>query len=171
MNNTQVENVQNLAQKVGHDVASLNLRFEALAHTLDGLNAKTQSQKGWLDVFYPVGAIYMNYEPLYDQEYGRFDPNKQFGGIWQKLKDVFLFASGDNYKVGQTGGAASHILTIDEMPVHNHTQSNFYNNTDALATTMFGVVSSPISSYATGSGKPHNNMPPYCVVDIWQRMA
>lgn len=43
-----------------------------------------------------------------------------FGGTWEQIKDTFILAAGDTYKAGTTGGEATHILTTDEMPAHNH---------------------------------------------------
>lgn len=45
-----------------------------------------------------------------------------WGGQWEQVKDVFILAAGDTYKKGQTGGEATHVLTVDEMPAHKHQQ-------------------------------------------------
>lgn len=36
------------------------------------------------------------------------------------LKDKFVVGAGGGYAAGATGGEAAHVLTIDEMPSHNH---------------------------------------------------
>ena len=43
-----------------------------------------------------------------------------WGGQWEQVKDVFILAAGDKYTQGQTGGEATHVLTLQEMPTHNH---------------------------------------------------
>lgn len=36
------------------------------------------------------------------------------------LRDKFIVGAGSGYAVGATGGEASHVLTVNEMPSHNH---------------------------------------------------
>ena len=43
-----------------------------------------------------------------------------YWGGWTQIKDKFILAAGDTYKKGQTGGEASHTLTVGEMPIHQH---------------------------------------------------
>lgn len=42
------------------------------------------------------------------------------GTKWEQIKDMFILAAGDNYKVDETGGEAEHMLSIAEMPKHGH---------------------------------------------------
>ena len=65
---------------------------------------------------YPVGSIYMSVNST--------DPSSLFGGGWTRLKDRFLLAAGDSYAAGNTGGEASHKLTLSEMPSHSHTKGS-----------------------------------------------
>lgn len=66
-----------------------------------------------VNLIYPVGSIYMSVASA--------SPATLFGGTWEQLKDRFLLGAGDTYTEGDTGGSASHTLTTDEMPSHNHT--------------------------------------------------
>lgn len=61
-----------------------------------------------LDIVYPVGSIYHSMSAT--------SPASTVGGTWTQLK-TFLYGS---TTAKQTGGEATHILTVDEMPVHNH---------------------------------------------------
>ena len=111
-----------------------------------------------------------------------------FGGTWVQLKDRFLLGAGDTYTNGDTGGEASHTLTVDEMPVHSHglnqstwgwgdsnatesvqasVQSGYWGN-NALTTNRNDVNAT--STMSEGSGQAHNNLPPYLVVYIWKRI-
>ena len=94
------------------------------------------------------------------------------------MEDRFLLGSGKTYINGNVGGEATHKLTIDEMPKHNHAM-----NMALLAGNYSGwnVVSQQGGFWGsddwntratnTGGDKPHNNMPPYLVVNMWKRTA
>ena len=62
--------------------------------------------------YYPVGAIYMSVND--------HNPGDIFGGEWEQIQDVFLLGCGSLYENGSKGGEATHKLTINEMPSHNH---------------------------------------------------
>lgn len=64
------------------------------------------------ETIYPIGSIYMSVNNV--------NPSTVFGGTWEQIKDKFLLACGDTYNNGATGGEATHTLTSDEMPSHNH---------------------------------------------------
>ena len=57
---------------------------------------------------YPVGAIYASANST--------SPASLFGGSWTQITDAALRGS---TRVGYTG-ADTHILTINEIPSHNH---------------------------------------------------
>lgn len=65
-----------------------------------------------LEYKYPVGSLYWSSKQT--------DPSTLFGGRWERIKDVFILAAGDNFEAGSAGGKATHKLTIDEMPSHSH---------------------------------------------------
>lgn len=91
--------------------------------SLNGLASETwvnQQISEVVDKIYPIGSIYTSVNAI--------NPSTLFGGTWQQLKDRFLLGAGDNYSAGATGGASTHTLTIDEMPIHTHTQ-NAHNHT------------------------------------------
>ena len=121
------------------------------------------------DKIYPVGSIYMSVNSV--------NPSELFGGTWIQLKDKFLLGAGDTYSGGNTGGEAEHTLTIAEMPSHSHRQNC---SGGGSSTGNFSADIGPCSANSkigeydtgnTGGGQPHNNMPPYLVVYMWQRTA
>jgi hypothetical protein len=120
---------------------------------------------------HPVGSYYWSSEST--------DPSTLFGGTWEQVKDVFVLAAGVSYAVGATGGEATHTLSYNEMPAHNHTQYVTANkNSGGTAIRQDYVTDSTgLSLYPqcdtgmAGGGLPHNNMPPYIVSYCWKRTA
>lgn len=117
---------------------------------------------------YPVGAIYLSVSDT--------DPATLFGGTWERLGGRFLLGADATYTAGSTGGEAEHTLTIDEMPRHNHEVDNLnasgnttpYMTVQAQEKKGFG---GNVQTMFAGGSKPHNNMPPYLAVYMWQRTA
>ncbi len=98
---------------------------------------------------------------------------------------MFLKGCGDNEQVGDVGGEAQHVLTVNEMPSHTHTQKSHYHTTTtgddfsngAGASTAYTKTSNRTTTSRntggatavnnnTGGGVAHNNMPPYKVIKI-----
>lgn len=133
--------------------------------------AKLHLAQEILDIIYPVGSIYISTTTT--------NPSTFFGGTWERIKGRFLLGADDStYKIGGTGGEASHTLSIDEMPSHNHTAYSFvYNSPDnpftinPSGTSKLSTATGDIGVDKTGGGKAHNNMPPYLVTYIWKRTA
>ena len=68
------------------------------------------------NLLYPVGSYYWSSNPT--------DPGTLFGGTWEQIKDRFILAAGGTYAVNATGGEASHVLSVNEMPSHSHSASS-----------------------------------------------
>ena len=124
-----------------------------------------------VDVIYPVGSIYISVNNT--------NPTVIFGGTWEQIKDRFLLACGDTYKNGEIGGEATHTLTNDETPAHVHIVKGVTEDAPAGSslytvnkTTRKGEYSGNIgNTTSVGGNQPHNNMPPYIAVYIWERIA
>ena len=130
----------------------------------------TATVSAMLDKAYPVGAIYMSANST--------NPQNLFGGTWVQIKDRFLLAAGTTYKAGATGGEATHTLTVDEIPNHQHVL--WYPNEGGEQSAAIGYpeAGSKNTWYAeasktggAGGGAAHNNMPPYLSVYVWKRTA
>lgn len=130
------------------------------------------------DDIYPVGSIYISVNNV--------NPSTLFGGTWSQIKDKFLLAAGSTYSNGSTGGEATHTLTVNEMPNHNHYVGNGENgkfwllgkpgpiapeNSQGIPNISSNGRITTFETDSRGGGQPHNNMPPYLAVTVWQRTA
>lgn len=141
---------------------------------------------------YPVGQIV---------EYAsNINPNDLYSWqTWEQIKDVFTLSAGDKYTIGDTGGAATVTLTIDQIPAHGHTATasndgehihsgvakrnvNWQAGSDWTSdggnlvasegnTNNAGGHSHEIEIQNTGGDAAHNNMPPYLVTIKWKRTS
>lgn len=126
----------------------------------------TVGGKTLLNLIYPVGSIYMSTNNV--------SPQVFFGGTWVQITDRFLIGAGNTYSAGRTGGAATHVLTVDELPSHAHvvgTESGSITKSTSYiagATGDAGARGTGTTDNA-GGGAAHNNMPPYLAVYMWKR--
>ena len=124
----------------------------------------------------PIGYIF-HWAPVNGQSIDLSTAEKvheYFGfGTWTQIQDRLLLGAGSK-AANAIGGEESHTLSVAELPPHSGTVNPKYQgaatgsdfNALALVGTDAWLVSDTI-----GEGKPHNNMPPYLVVYIWQRIA
>ena len=117
-----------------------------------------------LNLVYPIGSIYISKT--------NSSPENFLGGKWEPITDRFLIGAGATYPVGQMGGESTHTLTLEEIPSHNH----YYaigrglsdTASDAYRASTYAGTDNRTTEYA-GDGQPHNNMPPYIAVYMWER--
>ena len=121
---------------------------------------------------YPVGAIYISTVST--------SPATLFGfGTWTQITDRFLLAAGSTYKAGATGGSATHTLTVNQIPAHQHATMEYQSgrtgtsggSADGIQWSTALTGTWKLSTGETGGGAAHNNMPPYLVVYAWKRTA
>lgn len=142
------------------------------------LGAIEQIKKEAILAAHPLRSLYWSDDPT--------DPAALFGGTWERVKDVFLLAAGDTYLAGDTGGEATHTLTVDEMPIHNHNMYFYSEGGDIAAGNDYvgdravplgQAVASRETHWQTifqtqmGGSQSHNNMPPYLANYCWRRIA
>lgn len=139
------------------------------------LGGKTWAER-LLDI-YPIGSIYMSVNST--------SPASLFGGTWEQLQDRFLLAAGSTYSAGSTGGEATHTLTENEMPTHEHKGITIAGNkltcwSDSGSGGVFDMSSlfngsgnniNDFLAEPVGGGAAHNNMPPYLAVYMWKRVS
>ncbi|HLX68300.1 MAG TPA: tail fiber protein [Verrucomicrobiae bacterium] len=86
---------------------------------------------------------------------------------------------GNGFQLGQLGGQSNHTLSIEEIPAHTHllTASSAAADQSATTGTVWakapgaydttpGTAMSPAEISVTGGNQPHNNMPPYLVLNF-----
>jgi microcystin-dependent protein len=82
------------------------------------------------------------------------------------LRDRFVVGASATRKIGDSGGEATHTLTIEEMPSHSHANYVGWNTgEDALPVwdgqSTKAVYGLQTTGGPTGGGQPHNNLPPF----------
>lgn len=105
----------------------------------------------------------------------------EYGGKhWIQHTGYFLY--GDNAGVSANnavtdGGEANHTLTVEEMPSHRHNVSSGWGDAAGIDRLVYSAKNGSYQDYGvgavnfienTGGGQPHNNMPPYKKVYIWE---
>lgn len=143
---------------------------------------QTISWENVINAIYPVGSLYMSANAT--------SPASFLGGTWEQIKDRFILAAGDTYAAGSTGGEAEVCLTnSDQNAPHAHIETKVGADGNAIYIVLsnvsgsdegdvFGVAQTAwhkskkaLTTGQSGGSKPHNNMPPYQTVYVWQRIA
>lgn len=129
-----------------------------------------------VDLIYPVGSIYISMNST--------NPSTLFGGTWEAFgQGRTLIGAGTgndgstsmSFKSNQTGGEYSHILTINEMPKHNHKIQSTSGKSSTSKLYPFQMIQQNGNymdanvCYSEGRSLAHNNIQPYLVVYFWRR--
>lgn len=111
------------------------VKFNGVAQTEVNFDSDPQTQlnsklsiANVLSVTYPVGSIYLSINNT--------NPGTLFGGTWEQIQNRFLLAAGSSYTAGATGGEATHTLTSNEMPSHNHSYDKSSTSTGGTSLTV-----------------------------------
>ena len=166
-----------MSKKIYVDEEQLN----TLITRLDDIENKMTS----IENCYPIGTIYLSTTAG--------NPSSLLGfGTWTQIEDRFLLAAGSTYTGGDTGGAATVKLSKANLPAVSGTIAMHSQGVATSVHDVTGCFSSGLTNenkYRAGgsevsgansigrinfsnggSGTAHNNMPPYLVVYIWQRI-
>ena len=189
------ENIDNIDfSSIENNILNFEIKLENTIENVNNqINELNTFKNNFLNLVYPIGTIYMTADDA--------SPSSLFGGIWESVENKFLLGAGSSYIAGETGGSATHTLTINELPNHQHqfpfagndtaegasgqNQFNFLYGKGQTAsamgqkTEMYNETSSNAAegnelAYMTnkiGGSQSHNNMPPYLTIKIWKRVG
>ena len=89
------------------------------------------------------------------------------------LRDRFVVGAGHDYAVGATGGEATHVLTIEEMPAHSHAIATVGEDGTGFYVSQWNPAKSTVSrsTSSVGGGQAHENRPPYYALAYIMRVA
>ena len=168
--------LETTVREEANQIINTNLKLTLPYQIANLLTEEKEYKIRLLDINYPIGSIYMTLNNA--------DPKDILGGKWVPISQGrVLLGAGDNISDGTTtksfvagsiGGKYEHTLTINEMPAHNH--SIYCPNTKGTAGAV--LTRSTNTKRQTkndviinnGENKAHNNIQPYLVCYIWQRV-
>lgn len=110
--------------------------------------AVTAAQIAVLQKVFPVGSIYTSYNVS-------TSPASLLGfGTWSRIQGRMLIGASSTYAATSTGGAATHTLTVSEMPTHTHTAtaSSTGAHTHTATTASAGAHTHTVSATAASAG-------------------
>ena len=176
---TQVAKVQEIADSAAQTAAEVKKVADGVGVTMDAGVVKNivseelmESLKGWMEMFYPVGSIFIGQQCM---------PQMAGVGKWVAVEaGRTLVAAGTGFTAGATGGADTHTLTVEELPAHSHAAStgeagwhghaartDTANLTGSFNPGGLGVTASGICSL--GANNQNSNRNAYhdsCIVNI-----
>jgi hypothetical protein len=132
------------------------------ADLLDGRHGSQYATIEQLNALLPRGVIVMWSGSVDNIPSGWYLCDGQNGT--PDLRDRFIVGAGSSYAVGDTGGAAQVTLTVDQIPAHEHTYTDY--NSYGGGVIFNGSVLEKRAGYtaktsSVGGGQAHENRPPY----------
>lgn len=98
---------------------------------------------------FPVGSFYTSYNV-------NTNPGTLLGfGTWAAVQGRFLLSASSAYPAASTGGAATHTITVGELPAHSHSAStgSAGAHTHTASTASAGAHTHSVSGTAASAGE------------------
>lgn len=146
----------------------LNAADVGAATQADVTNSVNSAIASIMSAVYPIGAVFISATNSMPSLVAAV-------GVWTRLEGRVIIGASTTYAAGSTGGSATHTLTVDEMPSHNHEVSNtfFSGGGGTFSVQSFGgsdYNKKPIIENR-GGGQAHNNMQPWKAKYMWERVS
>lgn len=132
--------------------------YEFNYHVGNTINTFNNLKAFLLETIYPVGSIYISTNST--------SPATLFGGTWNKIQDTFLLASGSTFTAGYSGGNAT--MTWSDLAINTTQGEQAGQGTASSATFQNRVM---VRYPSSGTVTANNNLPPYLVVNVWERTS
>lgn len=145
---------------------------ETIKYTLEDILDEVKKNKSYVGMI--IASRTLDTEEKVKNFYG--------GEKWQRIRGRTLVGAGDDFPIGTEGGEKEHVLSWHEMPRHSHgVHKHFRFGIAAFeqqagegigkgGTHRVAEVYEPFSVAESGENWAHNNMPPYKVCYIWERI-
>lgn len=102
-----------------------------------------------LQKVFPVGSFYTSYNI-------NTNPATLLGfGTWTVVQGRFLLSASSAYPAASTGGSATHVITVGELPAHTHaaTTGSAGSHTHTASTASAGAHTHSVSGTAASAGE------------------
>ena len=151
---------------------------ETIEYTMDDILNEVQKNKSYVGMI--ITSRTLDTEEKVKNFYG--------GEKWERIRGRTLVGAADDFPIGTEGGEKEHVLSWDEMPRHDHQTSyargvllnwdgNEYNGYfwgyprgEGNYKSSKALALNDLRTDHSGWGAAHNNMPPYKVCYIWERI-
>ena len=143
------------------DLQELVNRLEAIFPTL---GAPVGTPLPWLVTGIPAGYREFDGSAIVQATHPKL--YALFGATMPDLRGRVMMGQDAGHAIGTTGGAATHTLTVAEMPAHTHPLGMFPATAPPPGGYNTAGIDGPAAnnSGAAGADQPHNNLPPYRTV-------
>lgn len=121
-----------------------------------------------LDMFYPVGSIYISYEHSLLNT-----PDNLFGGTWEAIPAGTFLMAWEGKGIGGTGGSKKTTMENVGLYLSSNESSSFGLMENSAAFSGRIAIEKPTTSGSGGTTdvNAENNLPPYVKVRMWIRTA
>ena len=154
---------------------------ETIKYTMDDILDEVKKNKSYVGMI--IASRTLDTEEKVKNFYG--------GEKWERIEGRTLVGAGAGFSIGTEGGEKEHVLNVNEMPRHDHKTTTPLGDGPGCLLKLNGTRGGVYWGYQrgcgeygsndvyildslrtdhTGGGAAHNNMPPYKVCYIWERI-